>query len=351
MVEWSLRNEIYSALHRWPLIMLYGLAGCLLGLILSLVLPTPWRVTAEIYVGFEPYRWSEDENVVAYALGTRFNYADDYKNWQMANLNALVSMDDVRLKTLERLRESDSYWSDVNRRQLGEMLQVYWRNPGRWRLVAEHTDPKLAQAAASAWQEIVYEIVQASVVYAQDTFRLDIQLKAIQKEQLELSTRQAELETILAGLNSIKMTLAELPDSQALDELTRWQVWSWAAHSAPYNPVWAALLEGLPTADAQPGAYLTWLDKVQLTVEQEIQTTQARQDTLTAQKEQSVAAYALASQASRGLSANLQLEKFSDNPAPQAVRPVARLSLIGTFFGIFAWLALWTARLTLRKPV
>ena len=350
MQEWSLRNEVYAALHRWPLILLYGLVGCALGVLLSFIWPSPWRATAEIYVGMEPYRWSEDENVVAYALGTRFNFADDYKNWQMSNLNALVTMDDILLETLDRLRQSDDYWSDVNRRALGNMLQVFWRNPGRWRLVADHTDPNIASAAALAWREVVYETVQQSINYAQDTFRLDIQLKANQNQIVNLTTQQAELETTYSGLSTLKNELQTIPESQSVDDLTRWQIWSWASHAALSNPRWETLLAELPAAGETPVIYLTWLEQAQLTLDQDLQTLQTQIDTLSTQQAQANAEYAIASQASRGLSANLQLEKISDTPPkPIAVRPTAQMALIGTIIGISIWAILWLVRLTLSK--
>lgn len=350
MQEWSLRNEVYTALHRWPLILLYGVVGGALGVLLSLLWPSPWRATAEIYVGMEPYRWSEDENVVAYALGTWFNYADDYKNWQMSNLNALVTMDDILLKTLDRLRQSDDYWSDINRRGLGNMLQVFWRNPGRWRLVADHTDPNIASAAALAWREVVYETVQQSIHYAQDTFRLDIQLKAIQNQLVNLTTQQAELGTANSGLATLAQELQAIPEDQPVDDLTRWQVWSWASHAAQNDPRWETLLTELPASDQPALDFLEWLKKARITLDQDLQTLQTQIDTLSTQQVQANAEYAIASQASRGLSANLQMEKLSDlSPKPIALRPTAQMALIGTIIGISIWAILWLVRLTLRK--
>jgi len=350
MQEWSLRNEIYTALHRWPMILLYGLVGCALGVLISLVWPSPWRATAEIYVGMEPYRWSEDENVVAYALGTRFNYADDYKNWQMSNLNALVSLEDIRLKTLDRLRATDDYWSDINRRALGEMLQVYWRNPGRWRLVADNTDPEIAAAAALAWRDVVYETVQDAITYAQQTFALDIELKAIQNQLVSLSAQHADQEASLAGFDTLKTELEKIADNQPVDELTHWQLWSWASHAAQYDPSWTRLLNELPPTGQSAAEYLTWLGRARITLEQGLQTTQAQIDTLTKQKAKAEADYAVASQASRGLSANLQLEKISDTPPrPVAIRPTAQMALIGAIIGLMVWGSLWLVRLTLRK--
>lgn len=350
MQEWSLRNEVYAALHRWPLILLYGLVGCALGVLLSFIWPSPWRATAEIYVGMEPYRWSEDENVVAYALGTRFNYADDYKNWQMSNLNALVSMDDIRIKTLENLRTTDDFWSDINRRALGDMLQVYWRNPGRWRLTADHPDPDIAAAAALAWREVVYETVQTAIGYAQQTFTLDIQLKTLQNQLVTLSAQHADQEAALSGFEMLKAELESIAEGQPVDELTHWQLWSWASHAAQNDPIWVVLLKDLPPAGQTTSAYLAWLERARSTLEQGQQSLQAQIDALASQKAQAEADYAIASQASRGLSANLQLEKMSDTPPkPVAVRPTAQMALIGTILGVLAWATLWLVRLALRK--
>ena len=350
MQEWSLRNEVYTALHRWPLILLYGLVGCALGVLLSFVWPSPWRATAEIYVGMEPYRWSEDENVVAYAMGTRFNYADDYKNWQMANLNALVTMEDILRKTLDRLRQSDDYWSDVNRRELANMLQVFWRNPGRWRLVADHTNPNIASAAAFAWREVVFETVQQSITYAQDTFRLDIQLKAVQNQLVSLTTQQTKLATAKSGLSTLKQKLQTISENQPVEDLTRWQIWSWASHAAQNDPRWETLLAELPASGQLSPDFLAWLEQAQVTLDQDLQTLQTQIDFLSTQQVQINAEYAIASQASRGLSANLQLERLSDtSPKPVAIRPTAQMALIGTIIGISIWAILWLVRLTLRK--
>jgi len=51
--EWSLRNEIRAASHRWPIPVVFCLVGSLLGLALSYVWPSPQRATKELYVGLE----------------------------------------------------------------------------------------------------------------------------------------------------------------------------------------------------------------------------------------------------------------------------------------------------------
>ena len=211
-------------------------------------------------------------------------------------------------------------------------------------------NPEIASAAALAWREIVYETVQQSIVYAQDTFNLDIQLKAIQNQLVMLSTDRTDLETSLSGFMAVKNVLEAQPETQPVDELTRWQLWTWASHSAQNDPIWVTLLNELPLTGQPADVYLVWLERARSTLEQGLQATQAQIDTLESQRSQAEAEYAVASQGSRGLSANLQLEKISDTlPNPIAVRPIAKMALIGTIIGILAWATLWLVRLTLRK--
>jgi len=44
-------------------------------------------------------------------IGVKFNNPDDYKNWQMANLNALITSEDVFSLTLDTLKEKNNSWN------------------------------------------------------------------------------------------------------------------------------------------------------------------------------------------------------------------------------------------------
>jgi hypothetical protein len=91
-IEWSFRDEILLITHRWPIILLFCLVGSLVGWIISFCSPSPHRATKELYVGLNVYRATEDRNAAEHA-GIQFSNPNDYKNWQMANLNSLIFMD------------------------------------------------------------------------------------------------------------------------------------------------------------------------------------------------------------------------------------------------------------------
>lgn len=151
MTEWVLRDEIYKAAHRWPFIVLFILAGSLLGWGITYLLPSTYQASEEVSVELNAYRAPEDRYAAEYA-DTEFRNLDDYKHWQMSQLEVLVRSDAYLQETLNRLRKADSAWHAVEAPELRNMLKAYWRNAGRWRLTAENQDAGLARQAVQIWK-------------------------------------------------------------------------------------------------------------------------------------------------------------------------------------------------------
>jgi hypothetical protein len=59
------------------------------------------------------------------------------------------------------------------------MLQVYWRNAGRWRLTAENEDPDWARQAVQVWKEVVLEKTGEAVRESQSLFVTELRLRAL----------------------------------------------------------------------------------------------------------------------------------------------------------------------------
>ena len=51
--EWSLRDEIFYAAHRWPVFMLFCLGGVMISWLLALAIPTPYRADKRAVCGLE----------------------------------------------------------------------------------------------------------------------------------------------------------------------------------------------------------------------------------------------------------------------------------------------------------
>ena len=113
MKEWVLRDEILAAFHRWPVIVIFALAGASIALIAAYFWPAPYRANVEISVELNPYRILDDQYLPAFT-NAEFRNVDDYKHWQMLQLSIIVNSDPYLSETLDRLRKDDPYWESIN---------------------------------------------------------------------------------------------------------------------------------------------------------------------------------------------------------------------------------------------
>ena len=345
--ELSLRDEILQISHRWPIIFSFCLIGVLIGLGVSLFWPTTYRVSKEIYVGINPYQALTDRNASEHA-GIQFNNPDDYKNWQMANLNVLIQMDWMIDETLSNLQDQDDYWNEVGREDLARMLKVNWRNAGKWRLVAESDDPARAAQALTVWHDTVIKNVQNAVSEARNTLALDTQLQSFSSDQTRAISRLAELiqlrETIAAHQKTASAWHADYQPSQ--DE--HWELWYTVAQ-ADLDPAWEPHLSAFPIDGSPASSYLNWLNQTTIVLDQDIQTLEAQSKVLQVHIDETSARYKDASNKSYGLSGNLQVEKIRRRlPEQYAVRPTGLLILVGGILGLLLWVILWLGRAALK---
>ena len=350
MNEWSLRDEILAAAHRWPLIIIFCLMGALAGWGVSKIWPSPHQATAELYVGLNIYRAFQDRNAVSFADGVNFNSPDDYKNWQMADLNTVIFMDDLIKKTLNQLRQEGEYWQDINRDELRGMLHAYWRNPGKWLLVAENSNPKYARQAAAAWQDVVVQSINDATASAQETMALDMQLQALTNTQTQTSTRLSDLKQVRSLLSDWQNQGKQWASDQPVKSEDRQQLWSLVNEIGSTDPAWKAPLDAFPAAGAPAQEYLSWLDQVMISTDNEITLVQGQINSFEKERASLVEQYGAASKKSFGLSTNLEVAKATGaQPRQVAVRPTGTLMLVGSILGLIALALLWLLQLTLRR--
>jgi len=328
--------------------MLFGIGGVLLGWLISLFWPSPYRATKELYVGLNIYQSTGDIGLAEYT-GLNFTNSDDYKNWQMANLNSLVLVDSILDKTIDELQQTDDYWSNINREDLYEMLHVYWRNAGKWRLVAENPDPIRAGQVVSAWEDTVVNEVHFAINQAQTSMMLDLQLRSIIDLQNQATGYIAERAQILQALQGWQAQVAQRPVEQQVSTMEHAQMWHLMAQAGS-NPSWQPLLNAFPTVDAPAQEYLTYLDQANAVLMQEIQTMQARVEALESERQELFIQYTASSNNSMGLSANLVVDSIADaQPQMIIVRPTGVLMLVGGAIGLAIWILSWLIKITTQQ--
>ncbi len=337
MKSWIFRDTLLTESHRWPLIVLHFLIGSLLGLAVAIVWPSPHQATLEISVELNPYRVVDDLSVAKYA-GVQFRNVDDYKYWQMQQLNSLVLFDEYLHETLVRLRGIDPYWNSVSVEELRGMLQVYWRNAGKWLLVAGASQPDYAEQAVSTWRDVIFDKTINAISNAKHLLLLDLQLQTITDEQLALRMRATELAEIKDALLTWQESLEVVHYSGSIETIDSWRFGILAARAAGMDLGWKSLLEDIPPPGASPQEYGSWIDRLIPAIEEEAEIASTQLDHLELERSNVFTQWENALQEGHGLSATLFIEQPSDlSPHVKQVRSTGLVALVGGLLGLLIW--------------
>jgi hypothetical protein len=339
---WYLQDELYRSFHHWPLIAIFIIAGSLIGWGSSYLWPAYSRATVEVHVGLNPYRAFSDSTFLALAR-PRYSNLDDFKNWQMSQLQTVIFSDDFIQATLAQLRQDNPTWNTVSTNDLRDMLSAEWRSAGRWRLTAIDQNPERAAQAAYTWANIAIPLVEQAIQQAQELFMIDYQMQVAAEEWQSLQSRASDLQIARKTLLALQKDLSLLAPQQPLEQVTRWRVLSTAAHLADFSPAWMAILETQPATDAPPAEYISWIEKVVVLIDAEVSDLLPRLPSLEQQREQLAVQYAASFKTSRGLSPNLAIEDYR-KIAPRQIRAPGSSIVIGAVIGLLAWFLVQFAR-------
>jgi hypothetical protein len=322
--------------------------GCIFGWVFSLLLPSTYRATAQIYVGLNPYRAYSDSRWLALAK-PKYSNIDDYKNWQMSELESAIYLDGILHETLTKLREDDLYWEKVDIFELSNMLEAEWRSAGTWSLVAEASSPERAEQVVRAWSEIAVIRAQDAVLSAQRTAMIDEELQSVIDELLQVRTRKETLKTSQDALKEWVDIAQEPAKNEHLDPIERWKVESITAGVAQFTPGWMAILDEQPDKNAPLTAYIEWTDQISAIIDNELLLLETRSKRLNAERSQLESQYSQASKSSLGLSPNIVIEGLQNIP-PKRLKPTGNLVLIGGIIGLSSWILLQLVIITRSQP-
>jgi len=348
MKYWTLRDEIYNSLHRWPSMVIFFALGCVLGWAFSFLLPSSYRATTKIYVGLNPYRAYSDSRWLALAK-PKYSNIDDYKNWQMSELESAIYLDEILQETLLKLREDDPYWQQVDIQELRNILGAEWRSAGTWSLVAEASSPERAEQAVRAWSEIAIIRVQDAILSAQQTVIINEELQSVIDELITVHTREETLKISQEALKEWVDIAQGFAKHEPIDPIERWKVESIASGAAHFTPGWMALLNEQPDENAPPEAFIKWIDQISAIIDNELLLLEPRGKRLNAERSQLESQYSQVSKSSLGLSPNIVIEGLQIVP-PKRLKPTGTLVLIGGIIGLSSWILLQLVIITRSQP-
>lgn len=328
--EWNVREEILRAAHRWHLIIIFIFIGSTIGFGISRILPHYYRAEVNLHV--------------SYNADSIFRNPDDYKNWNMEQLNVIVLSDNVLQKTLAQLSSEDPYWQSVTQEQLAQQLQVHWRSVGIWRLVAEDNQPQRAIALAEAWEAATLEEINLALENATQAQQFNDLFIATARARVDASLRASTLSQVALGLSDWIDTNAQTDLNQPVDSPSRWRLLSLIALIAGDNEAGKMLLTQMPADGSSFQEYQVWIEKALAYIEAELPIVQKQLANLTSQADIYYTNWGEKNHYAYGLSMYLTVEDAGDqNIIAKAVRIDSMAALVGGALGLIVWCFIWFA--------
>ena len=346
--NWVLRSEVFTALHRWPVIVLFILAGAGFGALVSIFWPSPYQATIPLSVELNPYRALDDRAVAAFAK-VDFRNVDDYKHWQMTQLSLLMLSDDFLQETINRLEAKSTEGGDQEPGELRNSLTVSWRNAGAWELEAKAETKEQAQEAVETWRNVILEKTSEYLDYSRQLFSLELEQRASEAVLSESTLRRSELTRLRDSILDLSNEISALATGSPIPTLERWRLWSLVAQSAGVNEGWQTIISNFPPSEEEPSAYHDWIDRVVDTINLDIEILDGRIGDLQGSLKESKVIWEEALIASHGLAATLEIESVNEGDALlNRAGSVSLSGLIGGGIGFLAWMVFTLVQITRR---
>jgi hypothetical protein len=334
--DWRLADAFYRALHLWPMLLVFCLAGAFLGWGASRIWPPIFRTRAQVFVSLNPYRVYSDSQFLALVY-PQYTNVDDYKNWQMSQLSSVLLTDTILEETLNDLRLEDSYWNDISLASLRHMLRAEWRTAGTWTLLADSNIAKRSNQAVRAWSRNAVSGVKQAIFASEQLIQVDAALQKLINQKSDLDLLQQEYQITQQALQDWLDSAQALPQDQPLQAAERWEILYLAGRITQFSPSWLEVMAEQPDENALPPAYSEWINRLLVAIDAETPILAEQGQYLEEQRGLLAEQYDLLQEASLGLSPNLVIKSIEKSP-PEVIRPTTLMVLIGTITGFLAWL-------------
>ena len=325
--EWNVRKTILDISHRWPIIIFVFLLGSLIGWGVSYFLPSPYLAEASVYVAF---------NADAF-----FRNPDDYKNWELGQLNDLIYSDEILGETLLLLKSKSSDWEHVRIEDIRQSLGAYWHNAGKWRLVAEYPDEDMAVQLADTWRDVVVDTVASATNNASEMLKISTAIEVNKTAEETINLRIINLQSLMDALSSWRESILVEEIDEPIETLNRWHLLGILTEISSENSVYQALLDTFPGPDVLIIEYVDWVDLVLSVIMTEIEQLEPQAKEISIRVENLNQEWKDRSDASNGLTAYLTVKKITEEQVEShPIRTTSQLALIGGVLAVLLWLVI-----------
>lgn len=334
--EWSWREDFFVLAHRWYLWLFLFFVGCGAGWVVANLSSAPYRAEADLGV--------------FYQSDAVFRNVDDYKNWEMGQLQALILSDQLLTLVQKRLSEQDSFWQTQTPADLRQRLHVYWRNAGVWHLVAEDRDPLRAEQLVRAWKAVILTEMARIAELTHQLKQIHTELLALGQAKVAAERRQVELQSLANVLKEWQPWADPNLAQRPVSPLQRWRLLELALRLDEHRQGESSLANSIPPENAPAAAYQPWTEQALVTIETQAQLLQEQIPFLEQQIGEMTTKYNEIAAASWYLSVYLGVDELNTEvKPPRPVRTEGLAALVGGLATLLIGLLVGFARLQWRK--
>jgi len=337
----TIRDEIKKMINQWYIALLFILVGSAAGLVLAYLVPTPYRATADIYVGIDVTRVNEMDYLIPLAQTEPLNL-DDYKNWQLKQVASILTSDEVLKNSL------DEAGITQNLASFKKDLNLFWYDTGTWRFEVKNPDQKLAEKLVESWREQGYQKIEQLLVVSQETANLDARLFALADQIGSQKANGALINTFLSESSDWLSLLLEQSQNEPLSEQMKTDLNNWMLAFRKNEQLWQVPVGFFPQADHPAVEYIVWLNAARDDATANLLITQSILEALETEREDVLPDYYQSLDDSLGLSANLVLKPLNSDVQVSQVRSLGNLIVGGTIIGILTWLVMVVFQISTR---
>jgi len=343
MGQWTLRNKLTALINHWHFVLLTFLVAAGMSWGVVRIMPPQYSASVDIYMGIDINRVFDVSSMATYAKSEPFNI-DDYKNWQLSQVESIARSYEVADEALTRLRAEDSYWESIPVEKFLEMEELDWRDVGTWRLTIVTSSPGRAVRGVQVWVEVFVEHLSDLISKAEKAFKIDGKLRALDNQKVQVKNEISQIELIVKEVNSYSSELEKYQVDRKLDPIMRWRLWGLAANSAEFNPLWEVLLDEFPDESSSLSSYVSWIDELKVVLGTQKEILQVSLGSIEDEEERLTYLYLEEIQKSKGLSPNLYLEVPPSDVKENCEHQGSTAALVGGLIGmlgfviVFLWL-------------
>jgi len=340
MEDWKLREKIIQFIRTWPLLILVFVGSGVVSWSIVHLFPPAQRAMAEIYIGIDITRVYDVSSIATYSKTEPFN-VDDYKNWQLSQVEGIASSELIANQSLAELRKLDSYWESVSTTKFLSMQDLDWYDVGVWRMKIQTPEKEKSLQGVKVWRDKLFQELARLIEESEDVLEFEGRMRAANEAITQLEIRVEKLIILKGNIDLLSEKFSDTNPDQVVDKLTRDELWSMFVGLAFDDFLWAKTLNDFPDQDQTQLMYMDWLARVLIIIDTDTEITSQLLETLEEDIDFLTEDYVREIYEAQGLSASLYIEELTTDPRLEPYYQDSVIGLLGSFLGLLIYIIVW----------